>query len=150
MKSVLHSVLQSVIAAAISIVLLGTSVPARAAPQAEGSSPPAKPPLEDSNGQPCFLRREWNGAWKVTQDARTIYIEVSGQVYRLDLGSSYKILRDPFAVLINKGASDTVCGGPGFDLLVSNQAGIEQSPVVKRMTRLTPAEVASLPKELRP
>jgi len=149
-KASVRSTLHSFVGAVMAVILLGSAPYARGAPQAAGSSSPAKSSAEDVNGQPCFLRREWNGAWRVTPDARTIYIEVSGQFYRLDLQSSYKVLRDPFAVLSNKGAADTVCGASGFDLLVSNQAGIVQSPIVKRMTRLTPTEVAALPKELRP
>lgn len=99
---------------------------------------------------PCFLRQEWRGGWKSTPDARTIYIRVSGSIYRLDLQSSYSLLKDPFAVLNNKDAANTICTPLDFRLTVSNRAGIEQWPIVKSMTRLTPAEVAALPQKLRP
>jgi|SRR6185312_2274332 len=99
---------------------------------------------------PCFFRQEWRGGWKATPDARTIYIRVSGSIYRLDLQSSYSLLKDPFAVLSNKDAANTICTPLDFRLTVSNRAGIEQWPIVKNMTRLTPAEVAALPQKLRP
>ncbi len=98
----------------------------------------------------CFFRRDWDGGWKATPDARTIYIRVSGAVYRLDLQGSYSVLRDPFAILMNKDSADSICTPLDFRLMVSNQAGIEQWPIVKRMTRLTPEEAAALPKKLRP
>jgi hypothetical protein len=99
---------------------------------------------------PCFFRREWKGGWKTTPDARTMYIRVSRSIYRLDLQASYPLLRDPWAVLGNKDSADTICGPLDFRLTVSNQAGIKQWPLVKRMTRLSPAEAAALPKKLRP
>ncbi len=98
----------------------------------------------------CFFRRDWDGGWKATPDARTIYIRVSGTVYRLDLQGSYSVLRDPFAILTNKDSADSICTPLDFRLMVSNQAGIEQWPIVKSMTRLTPEEAAALPKKLRP
>lgn len=99
---------------------------------------------------PCFFRREWKGRWKITPDARTMYIRVSSSIYRLDLQASYPLLKDPWAVLVNKDSADTICGPLDFRLTVSNQAGVEQWPLVKRMTRLSPAEAAALPKKLRP
>ena len=46
------------------------------------------PTAVQSTTAPCFLRRNWVGGWKATPDARTIYIRVSGSVYRLELDSS--------------------------------------------------------------
>ena len=104
----------------------------------------------EASKTPCFLRQEWRDGWKATPDARTIYIRVSGSIYRLDLQSSYSLLKDPFAVLSNKDAANTICTPLDFRLTVSNRAGIEQWPIVKNMKRLTPAEVAALPQKLRP
>jgi hypothetical protein len=98
----------------------------------------------------CFFRRDWKGGWKATADGRAMYIRVSGSVYRLDLQGSYSLLHDPWAVLVNKDSANTICGPLDFRLAVSNRVGIEQWPIVKRMTRLTPAEAAALPKKLRP
>jgi hypothetical protein len=104
----------------------------------------------DSASAPCFFRRDWKGGWKVTPDARTIYIPVSGSIYRLDLQSSYQVLKDPWAILSNEDSIDTICSPLDFRLTVSNQVGIVQSPIVKKMTRLTPEQAAALPKKLRP
>lgn len=98
----------------------------------------------------CFSRRNWRGGWRATPDARTIYIRVSGTIYRLDLQSSYSLLKDPFAVLSNQDSAEMICTPLDFRLTVSNRIGGVQSPIVKRMTALTPAQAASLPKRLRP
>lgn len=98
----------------------------------------------------CFFRRDWLGGWKVSPDARTIYLGVSGSIYRLDLAASYPFLKNPFALLVNKGATDMICTPLDFDLTVSNRAGGVEGVIVKRMTRLTPAEAAALPRSLRP
>jgi len=98
----------------------------------------------------CFFRRNWLGGWRATPDARTVYIRVSGDIYRLDLATSYSLLKDPFAILINRGASDSICTPLDFRLTVSNRAGGVQGVIVKHLRRLTPAEAAALPNDLRP
>ncbi len=104
----------------------------------------------ESAKAPCFLRREWRGSFRATPDARTIYIRVSGSIYRLDLQSSYPLLKDPFSVLRNRDSAEMICTPLDFRLTVSNRIGAEESPIVKHMTRLTPAEAAALPKRLKP
>lgn len=115
---------------------------------------PAAPRLfsiADESAQPgCFFRRNWLGGWRASPDARSIYINVSGTVYRLDLVASYSLLKDPFAVLINRGSSETICTPLDFRLTVSNRVGGIQSPIVKRITQLTPEEAKALPKKLQP
>jgi hypothetical protein len=134
-------------AASLSIAsaLAGAAVP--------GDSP-AAPRLISTADEPakpgCFFRRNWLGGWRASPDARSIYINVSGAVYRLDLTGSYSLLKDPFAVLINRGSSDTICTPLDFRLTVSNRVGGLQSPIVKRITQLTPEEAKALPKKLQP
>ncbi len=99
---------------------------------------------------PCFFRREWKGTWKTTPDSRTIYIGVAHQIYRLDLDSAYPLLKSPWAVLYNRDSSNSICSAIDFKLVLSNQLGVREAVIVRRLTRLTPAEAASLPKSLRP
>ena len=118
--------------------------------RARAATAVADPTRPNVSSPSCFFRRQWNGSWKVSPDARTIYIDVSGTIYRLDLQAPYQVLRDPWATLINSGSSNTICSALDLRLKVSNQAGIQQWPLVKHMTRLSPEEAAELPKELRP
>jgi len=98
----------------------------------------------------CFLRRDWTGAWRVTPDARTMYINVSGTIYRLDLEQSYPLLRSAWAVLHDRDSSDAICSAIDFRLSVSDRIGNWQAPIVRRMTRLTAEQAAALPQSLRP
>ncbi len=134
-------------AALIATATLSTPALAREAGQ---PAPRLIATAAQSTEAPCFLRRAWLGGWRATPDARTIYIRASGSIYRLELQSSYSLLKDPFASLINRGTSDTICRPLDFRLTVSNRVGIAQWPIVKQMTRLTPDEAAALPKKLKP
>jgi hypothetical protein len=99
---------------------------------------------------PCFFLRSWKGHWKTAADARTIYISVSRRVYRLDLAAAYPLLKSPWAVLVYRDSSSAICSPADFRLVVSNQIGVKEQVIVKGVQRLTPAEVAALPKKLRP
>lgn len=116
----------------------GVSVPSQS-PTAEGDQP-----------RGCFLRRDWTGTWRVTPDARTMYIHVGRSVYRLDLAEAYPLLKSPWAILHDTDSSDTICTGIDFRLAVSDRNGAWQVPIVKKMTRLSPELAAALPKSLRP
>ena len=98
----------------------------------------------------CFFRRAWDNGFRATPDARAIYIRVANTIYRLDLQSSYSLLKDPFSTLINRGTADTICRPLDLRLTVSNRIGNMQWPIVKQITRLTPDEAAALPRKLRP
>lgn len=104
----------------------------------------------DAKPTACFLRREWTGAWRVTPDASTLYINVSGAIYRLELDGKYPLLRSPWAVLHDADSAASICTAIDFRLSVSDHIGNEATPIVKKMTLLTAAEVAALPKKLRP
>ncbi len=98
----------------------------------------------------CFLRREWEGAWKATPDSRTIYIGVADQTYRLDLGSAYPLLKSPWTVLSDADSNDAICNAIDFKLVLFDPIGIREAIIVRRVTLLTRAETAALPKSLRP
>jgi hypothetical protein len=107
-------------------------------------------PSQSPRPTECFLRRDWTGTWRVTPDARTMYIHVGRSVYRLDLAEAYPLLRSPWAILHDTDSSDTICTGIDFRLSVSDRNGAWQVPIVRKMTRLTPERAAALPKSLRP
>ncbi len=125
-------------------VLIGASVLAGAALSDEDQT------ARHTASAPCFLRREWTGGWRVTPDSRTIYINVAGSIYRLDLTQAYPLLKSPWAVLHNTDASDSICSAIDFRLSVSDQVGNWQTPIVKKMTRLSAAQAAALPQRLQP
>jgi hypothetical protein len=100
--------------------------------------------------QSCFLLHAWDGQWTASADSRSIYVKENGVVFRLDLEQPIPALQSPWAVLNTKGSSDAVCSPLDLHLAVSDRLGGIAVPLVRKLTRLTPAEVAALPKKLKP
>jgi len=135
----------------LAVAALAGAVALSAAPAlARASRTTDAPAAAEREPAPCFFRRDWKGGWKVTPDARTVYIVVAPWIYRLDLDAPYSLLRSPWAVLLSIGSNDTMCTALDFRLSVTDRAGAWQSPIVRAVRRLTPAEAAKLPKNLRP
>jgi hypothetical protein len=124
-------------------VALLAAVPAARPAQPAGAA-------DSGGGAACFFRRDWQGGWKATPDARTIYIVVAGRTYRLELQSPYPLLKSSWALLTNRDASNTICAPLDFRLVVSDRLGVHQPVIVTGMALLSPAEAASLPPDLRP
>jgi hypothetical protein len=110
-------------------------------------TPAAKPAPRD-----CFYINQFEG-WKAP-DNRTIFIRVNtNRYYRLDLASSCATLTYPDAFLITKTRGpDTVCSAIDWDLRVgqSMPRGFATPCIVKAMSRMTPDEVAAIPKKFKP
>jgi hypothetical protein len=99
----------------------------------------------------CFYPNDWNG-WKATPDSRAVYLRVGvNRIYRLEMANACDELQEPGARLITKvHGSDMFCDALDFDLSVSEPNGIPTPCIVSKMTQLTPAEAATLPRSLRP
>jgi hypothetical protein len=104
-----------------------------------------------ANPSQCFLSRDWDG-WRASADSRSIYLKVGlSQVFRLDLASACETLHRPNAHLITKiRGSSWICSPLDIDLQVSEGPHTAIPCIVKGMARLTPDQVAALPKDLRP
>src|SRR5262249_37049222 len=93
----------------------------------------------------CFFSDQFEG-WRAPNPT-TIYIRVrSERYYRLDLAGACPKLQSPGAHLITNGRGKrTICTPLDWDVTVSEQNGgpLEQC-IVKSMTRLTSAEVATI------
>lgn len=104
---------------------------------------PAKPKSS------CFFTRNWSG-WR-SPDGKTIYLRVNvGDVYRIDLSSGASLLTEPDSHLINDvRGTDSVCSPIDLDLKVANN-GIVVPLFVKSITKLSPEQVAAIPKKYLP
>jgi hypothetical protein len=100
----------------------------------------------------CFAANDWNG-WKATPDSRAIYLRTGvSRIYRLDLANACPDLQLGGARLINKvrGGSGFICTALDLDLKVSTGHGFSSPCIVSKLTQLSPAEAAALPRSLRP
>lgn len=111
----------------------------------------AGPAAKGKPAATCFRSSEFQN-WKAA-DAKTIYIRVGmHRYYRLDLAAPCYSIRTPGAFLVTKiRGSNTICSAIDWDLHVATSwHDIPQACIVKKMTELTPAEAAALPKKIKP
>lgn len=108
----------------------------------------ADPPKQQNS---CFfIRQGWT--WKAP-DARTIYIKVfPNRFYRLDLaGQCPELMWSNAQLITTHRSTSTICNALDWDLQVRSATGGAPVPcIVKRMTGLTPAEVADIPDKYKP
>src|SRR5262249_34481977 len=76
-----------------------------------------------SGDQPCFFLRAWDGQWKASPDAKSIYVRENGTVWRWDLRQPVDLLKSTWAVLNTGGTNDAVCRGTDLHLIVSDRLG---------------------------
>jgi hypothetical protein len=100
----------------------------------------------------CFFINEFRG-WKAP-DPRTIFIRVGlSRFYRLDLAANCPVLTMPQSHLITRTrGSDLVCSAIDWDLSVAQPPPVSfpEPCIVKKMTLMSPDEVAAIPPKFRP
>lgn len=128
--------------ALIGLAVAGFSTSAALAHQAPAK--PAKPARQ------CFYLSDWRG-W-TAPDKNTLYMKVRGRdVYRVDLAYGSNQLTWPGSHLVSVvRGPDSVCHPLDLDLRVSDGFGFAMPIRAKAITKLTPEEVAALPKKDRP
>lgn len=129
------------------IVMAGLAGAVFLLPVAGLAQPPAPSPAPKNE---CFFTSQFAN-WRAGGD-RTIYIRTNAnRFYRLDLTGRCPALTSPGAMLVNKFHSSSICSPLDWDMRVSQGPGsIAMSCTVSKMTRLSPAEVAALPKDQKP
>jgi len=110
----------------------------------------AGPTLAADNGS-CFRLSQMQG--HTVADPHTLYVGISGRrdVYRISMSGSCltsKFDSDPL-ITRSAGASDLVCRPIDLDLAVGGPGGPSHC-IISDIQKLTPAELAALPKKLHP
>ena len=95
------------------------------------------------------VSRDWSG-WRSPND-KTIYLRVNVRdIYQVDLSGGSSLLMWPDSHLINDvHGPDSVCAPIDLDLKVANDHFVEPL-FVKAITKLTPEQVAAIPKKFLP
>lgn len=111
----------------------------------------AAAPAADSakNHRNCFLSRDWEN-WRGA-DANTIYLRVrSHDFYKVELSAGSNMVTDTSNHLVNQiRGSDWICGPLDLDLKISD-GHIAIPLIAKSITKLTPEQVAAIPKKVLP
>ncbi len=99
----------------------------------------------------CFRVSDWNG-WTVTRDARSMYVRVGMRsLYRIDFVDSCRVAQDPGVHIVTRvRGSGLVCSAIDLDLKFAVHRGFATACLVDKITPLSAAEAAALPKTLRP
>jgi len=136
--------LRLAIAAALGGAMLSSAVIA-AQPSPLAPPPPSGTGL--SNGQ-CILSRDIRN--HTIADDHNLLFDVNGQVYRMTVSNNCLAAAvDSDPLLIRQQGSIRIC--KPIDLDVSIAKGAAPSPcIVDSISRLTPEQVAALPKKLKP
>ena len=96
----------------------------------------------------CFSSKDW-GNWSTSNEGDVLYLRVNNrQVYQIDLakGSHVRKEADNFLISHMRG-SDWVCSAQDLDLMLSDHQGFKQPLFPKALRKLTPEEVAAIPKK---
>ena len=110
----------------------------------------ASPGLAAEKGA-CFRMSEMQG--HTIADASTLYVGIGGSrdVYRVAMSGNCLAGKTSSDPLITRGfgGSDLICKPIDLDLSVGGPGGVSHC-IVSSITKLAPAELAALPKKLKP
>ncbi|SRR5579875_3771423 len=104
----------------------------------------------DQPKMPCFFVNQWRG-WK-SPDPSTLYLNVNVRdVYEVKLSTPSDQLSwpDMHLVSIVRGTS-SVCNALDLDLKIADINGFSTPLIAKSIRKLTPEEVAAIPKKYLP
>jgi hypothetical protein len=100
----------------------------------------------------CFRSEDYQSFRPIND--RAFYIRVNvNEYYRIDVEGACPALTDPEAFLITTvRGSDEICGPLDWDLKIGEPGpgGIAEPCIVKSQTRLSDAQVAAIPRKLKP
>jgi hypothetical protein len=96
----------------------------------------------------CFLTGSWQG-WSAPGDGDVLYLRITmHDIYRVDLTPGSHVHRSPDRFLVNRvRGSNWICSAPDLDLTLSDAHGIRQPLIARSLRKLTPEEIAAIPRK---
>jgi hypothetical protein len=96
----------------------------------------------------CFRSIDWEG-WSAPAGGDMLYLRVHlHDVYRIDLIPGSHVRKDPDRFLVNRvRGSDWICSRLDLDLTLSDHHGFEEPLFPRAIRKLTPEEVAAIPRK---
>lgn len=110
----------------------------------------AAPAGAATSRSPCFFITQWQG-WK-SPSPDVLYLGVNlHDVYRVELSAGSPLLQWPDSHLVSiVRGSASICSPLDLDLKVSDTQGFSEPLIARTLTKLTPEEVAAIPKKYLP
>jgi hypothetical protein len=96
----------------------------------------------------CFASNTWNG-WKTTDNGDALLLRINNRdIYRVDLTPGTHAYRGGDRFLINQvRGSNFICSALDLDLTLSDHNGFRQPLIATSLRKLSPAEVAAIPRK---
>jgi hypothetical protein len=96
----------------------------------------------------CFASRDWQG-WSAPGDGDFLYLRVGVRdIYRVGLTPGSHVHKDADRFLVNRvRGSDWICSPLDLDLTLSDHHGFREPLIARSLRKLTPAEVAAIPRK---
>ena len=99
---------------------------------------------------PCFLSYQWQGWSSPSPDV--LYLRVNlHDIYKVTLSAGSSQLQNPSVHLVSivRGGS-RICSAIDLDLKIADSSGFKTALIADSLTKLTPEEIAAIPKKYRP
>jgi hypothetical protein len=121
------------------VLVAGLALGALLAAPAEGAP---------KNGHDCFLSSEWQG-WSAPGDGDVLYLRVFlHDIWKVELTPGAHVRRYPDYFLVNQvRGSNWICSPLDLDLTLSDRNGYRQPLIARSLRKLTPEEVAAIPRK---
>ena len=106
---------------------------------------------EQASTRDCFSSRSWRG-WSAPQGADVLLLRVRGNdIYRVGLSPGSRVHRYVGDFLVNQvRGSSWICSALDLDLALMDYNGFSRPLIATNLRKLTPEEVAAIPREDRP
>jgi hypothetical protein len=96
----------------------------------------------------CFTSNSWEG-WSAPGDGDFLYLRVGvREIFRVDLTKGSHVRKDADRFLISRvRGSNWICSPLDLDLALSDHQGFREPLIARALRKLTPEEVAAIPKK---
>jgi hypothetical protein len=103
---------------------------------------------EETSARPCFASHTWEG-WSAPGDGDTLYLRVGiHDIYRVELTPGTHVRKDSNQFLVSRvRGSNWICSALDLDLTLSDTQGFREPIIARSLRKLTPAEVAAIPRK---
>ena len=106
---------------------------------------------EQASSRDCFIISSWRG-WSAPRDADVLYLRVQGNdIFRVELTPGTRVHRYGRDFLVNQvRGSSWICSALDLDLALMDYNGFSRPLIATNLRKLTPEEVAAIPREDMP
>jgi len=108
----------------------------------------AEPKSDTQSNRACFLSTQWQG-WSAPGDGDVLYLRIlMHDVWEVQLTPGSRVRRYPDYFLVNQvRGSPWICTPLDLDLTLSDRNGYRQPLIARSLRRLTPEEIAAIPRK---